>query len=350
MEDNLVRFRPEPLSIGRVLVEPPLILAPMAGITDALFRSIVAEHGAGLVTTEMVSVEGLRRNQKVTWDLCSHDPLLPVPLAVQIFGSDPRAAAEAARMVEDRGASILDINAGCPVKKVVRQGAGAKLLQNPDLLASIVQEVSRVVSIPVTVKIRIGWNEHSTAAIEVARRVEAAGAAAVTLHARTAAQGYSGRADWEWIRRLKESVSIPVIGNGDVDRPWKAEEMLRRTGCDGVMIGRASFGNPWLFSVIAGRWRGRQADDPPPDWKDLWQTARTHVEVFLKTRKAPAGHLRMLLIRYSKGCPGGVRLRGQLAGLERPEDMLDLFRTWVEECEATGLAFLPMKVGKDENR
>ena len=246
--------RPGSLRIGNIPVDPPLILAPMAGVTDSIYRGIMARHGAGLVTTEMVSVQGIVRNQRTTWELCGLDDPPDVPLAVQLFGHDPTAFAEAARRVEAGGASIVDINAGCPVKKVVKQGAGAGLLKTPEHLLRIVEEVRRAVRIPLTVKLRLGWDSSSLNVLELARCIESAGADAVTIHGRTAVQQYAGRADWSWIGRVKAALGIPVIGNGDVTSPSLADAMLAETSCDGVMIGRASRGNPWLFSAVAAAW------------------------------------------------------------------------------------------------
>lgn len=316
----------------------------MAGVTDGPYRRLMVEHGAGMVTTEMISVEGLRRAQRATWKLCAFDPDLGVPTAVQIFGSDPAVMAEAARMVEDKGAPLVDINAGCPVKKIVKQGAGASLVRTPDRLALIVEHVKRAVGVPVTVKIRIGWDEGSINGVEVARRLASAGADALCVHARTASQHYSGRADWSWIGRIKAAVDIPVIGNGDIDQPSRADEMLRQTGCDAVMIGRASLGNPWLFSTIAARWGKPPANSAKPGWNEYYETVAAHLEAFLKDRRAPVGHFRMLLIWYSKGCPDSSHLRARLSELDRTEDMLALFRKWVDELAAKGIDFLPMKI------
>ena len=182
---TLYSFHPDPLRIGTLAVDPPLILAPMAGITDRVYRRIMAEHGAGMVTTEMISAEGICRNSRATWNLCTVDPLHPAPTAVQLFGARPEAMAEAARRLEQQGAVLIDINAGCPVRKVMRQGAGAILLENPGLLALIVEQVKRAVTLPVTVKIRLGWDEQSVRPVEIARRLAAAGADGLTVHART---------------------------------------------------------------------------------------------------------------------------------------------------------------------
>jgi len=349
MNNCSVRLRPQPLRIGDVVVDPPLILAPMAGVADEVYRRIMAEHGAGLVTTEMVSVEGLRRSQPSTRKLCALDPSLKIPLAVQIFGGNPQAAAEAARLVEGMGASLIDINAGCPVRKVVRQGAGAALLREPGRLASMIEEVKKAVSLPVTVKIRVGWDERSTDPVGLARLVESAGADAIAVHARTAVQQYSGKADWSHITRVKAAVGIPVIGNGDIDRPSLADRMLRETGCDAVMVGRATMGNPWLLSSIAAQWGHPVNGGRCPGWEHFHETARSHVEAVLQKKPKALGHARQIFIWYSKGCPEISRLRSKLLATSEPHGMQDVFRQWVEENASREAPFLSVKVPESQS-
>jgi tRNA-dihydrouridine synthase B len=337
-------LRPEPVKIGEIPVSPPVFLAPMAGVTDEIYRSIAAAHGAGMVTTEMVSVAGLNRDQPETWRLCSQKPGLSVPLAVQIFGGDPEAAAEAARRLEATGTALIDINAGCPVRKVVRQGAGAGLLKDPDRLVAMVEKVRGAVKIPVTVKLRLGWDANSTGTVEMARRLRSAGADAITIHGRTAVQGYRGRADWTLIKQVKAAVDIPVIGNGDINSPSQADEMIRATGCDGVMIGRAAMGNPWLLSVIASNWGYRRLRPDEWSWMDFYETAISHFESFRERRPGVTGHLKAILVWYSRGCPHASRLRSAVCLQERADDMLALFNGWFDEVLALGLPFLPVKV------
>ena len=339
-------FVPKPLAIGSVLIDPPLLLAPMAGVTDGDYRWLMAQYGAGLVTTEMVSAVGLVRRQPETLDIVRQEAPLQVPLAVQIFGGDPAVMADAARILADAGVALIDINAGCPVKKVIRQGAGASLLIEPDRLASIVEGVKRAAGVPVTVKIRLGWDAQSINAVEVARKVESAGADAISVHGRTAVQFYGGRADWETIRLVKAAVSIPVIGNGDVTSPKEAEALLRETGCDGVMVGRATQGNPWTLAAMARRWGGGPCWETPPGWRDFLETVVTHIEAFLRRKPRAVGNSRQLLVWYSRGIPGSSRLRGSLCHLPATVDALTLFREWVEEVDARGVDFLSLKVSE----
>lgn len=232
--------------IGNVQIENPFVLAPMAGVTDLPFRKLCKEQGAGLICMEMVSAKAIsfhNRNTEALMEIddCEH------PVSMQLFGSEPKLMAEVAKSIEERPFDILDINMGCPVPKVVNNGEGSALLKNPDLIVDIVKNISSAIKKPVTVKVRIGFENVPVDVVEIAKRVEDAGAAAIAVHGRTRQQYYSGQADWDAIRRVKEAVSIPVIGNGDVDSPKKAEQLIKETGCDGVMIGRAVRGNPWIF-------------------------------------------------------------------------------------------------------
>lgn len=232
--------------IGNVQMENPFVLAPMAGVTDLPFRALCKEQGAGLICMEMVSAKAISFHNKNTEALMEIDPK-EHPVSLQLFGSEPELMAEVAKSIEERPFDILDINMGCPVPKVVNNGEGSALLKNPDLIVRIVKSVSSAISKPLTVKVRIGFENEPVDITEIAKRVEDAGAAAIAVHGRTRQQYYAGTADWDAIRRVKEAVSIPVIGNGDVDSPKKAEALIKETGCDAVMIGRAVRGNPWIF-------------------------------------------------------------------------------------------------------
>lgn len=232
--------------IGNVQIDNPFVLAPMAGVTDLPFRILCKEQGAGLICMEMISAKAISFHNKNTIALMEIDPC-EHPVSMQLFGSEPDLMADVAKSIEDRNFDILDINMGCPVPKVVNNGEGSALLKSPDLIEEIVRKVSSAISKPVTVKVRIGFENAPVDIVEIAKRVEDAGAAAIAVHGRTRQQYYSGTADWDTIRRVKEAVTIPIIGNGDVDSPLKAEALMKQTGCDAVMVGRAVRGNPWLF-------------------------------------------------------------------------------------------------------
>lgn len=235
--------------IGDVEIDNPFVLAPMAGVTDLPFRKLCKEQGAGLICMEMVSAKAISFHNKNTEALMEIDKC-ENPVSMQLFGSEPELMARVAAEIEERPFDILDINMGCPVPKVVNNGEGSALLKNPELIVKIVKSVSSAIKKPLTVKVRIGFENAPVDIVEIAKRVEDAGAAAIAVHGRTRQQYYSGTADWDAIRRVKEAVSIPVIGNGDVDSPEKAKALMKETGCDGVMIGRAVRGNPWLFREL----------------------------------------------------------------------------------------------------
>lgn len=235
--------------IGDVEIDNPFVLAPMAGVTDLPFRKLCKEQGAGLICMEMVSAKAISFHNKNTEALMEIDKC-ENPVSMQLFGSEPELMARVAAEIEERPFDILDINMGCPVPKVVNNGEGSALLKNPELIVKIVKSVSSAIKKPLTVKVRIGFENEPVDIVEIAKRVEDAGAAAIAVHGRTRQQYYSGTADWDTIRRVKEAVTIPVIGNGDVDSLEKAEALIKETGCDGVMIGRAVRGNPWLFREL----------------------------------------------------------------------------------------------------
>lgn len=235
--------------IGDVQIDNPFVLAPMAGVTDLPFRKLCKEQGAGFICMEMVSAKAISFHNKNTEALMEIDKC-ENPVSMQLFGSEPELMARVAAEIEERPFDILDINMGCPVPKVVNNGEGSALLKNPELIVKIVKSVSSAIKKPLTVKVRIGFENEPVDIVDIAKRVEDAGAAAIAVHGRTRQQYYSGTADWDTIRRVKEAVTIPVIGNGDVDSPEKAEALIKETGCDGVMIGRAVRGNPWLFREL----------------------------------------------------------------------------------------------------
>lgn len=235
--------------IKNLEIANPVVIAPMAGISNAAFRTIAHEFGAGLIYTEMISDKAICYSNKKTMEMTQLAPD-EHPIAMQLFGHEEASMIQAAQVLDKTNCDVIDINMGCPVPKVVNNGEGSALLKNPNLIEEIVRKVSSAISKPLTVKVRIGFENEPIDIVEIAKRIEDAGAAALAVHGRTRQQYYSGTADWDTIRRVKEAIAIPVIGNGDVDSPLKAEALVKQTGCDAVMVGRAVRGNPWLFREL----------------------------------------------------------------------------------------------------
>lgn len=312
------------LKIGNVLLENNLILAPMAGVTDLPFRLLCKEQGAGLICTEMVSAKAIYFKNKNTESLMEIDER-ERPVSLQLFGSEPDLMAEIARQIEPRNFDILDINMGCPVPKVVNNGEGSALMKNPKLVHEIVSKVSKAIQKPVTVKIRKGFTEDSVNAVEIAKILEDAGAAAVAVHGRTREQYYSGQADWQIIRKVKEAVSIPVIGNGDVDSPLKAEALVKETGCDGIMIGRAVQGNPWLFSRIL---HYQQTGEllPGPGMEEIKEMILRHAKMQLEYKGNYTGmrEMRKHVAWYTTGMPHSASVRRMVNEVESYEQLEEL--------------------------
>lgn len=317
------------MRIGNVTIENNLILAPMAGVTDLPFRLLCKEQGAGLVCTEMVSAKAISFHNKNTEALLRIDPG-EGPVSLQLFGADPDIISSMAAYIEDRPFDILDINMGCPVPKVAGNGEGSALMKNPRLVEEIVAKTVRAVKKPVTVKIRKGFDENHVNAVEIARIAESAGAAAVTVHGRTREQYYSGNADWEIIRQVKEAVSIPVIGNGDVNSPERARQMMEQTGCDGVMIGRAARGNPWIFHRTQ-MFLETGVDPGKPTMEQVREMILRHGEMLLEYKGEYTGirEMRKHIGWYTAGFPHSSKLRAKTNELGSMEELRELLTKMV---------------------
>ena len=314
------------LKIGDVSLKNNLILAPMAGVTDLPFRLLCKEQGAGLLCMEMVSAKAIYFNNKNTEELLTIDDREP-PVSLQLFGSDPDIISEMAKKIENRPFSILDINMGCPVPKVAGNGEGSALMKNPKLVEEIVSKTAKAIKKPVTVKIRKGFDDEHINAVEIARIAESAGAAAVAVHGRTREQYYSGKADWDIIRQVKEAVKIPVIGNGDVTSPEAARQLMETTGCDGIMIGRGAQGNPWFFRQIL-HWMETGEEEPKPDLEEVKAMILRHARMLVEYKGAYTGirEMRKHVAWYTAGYPNSAKLRARVNEIESLEALEHLIQ------------------------
>ena len=314
------------LKIGDVSLKNNLILAPMAGVTDLPFRLLCKEQGAGLLCMEMVSAKAIYFNNKNTEELLTIDDREP-PVSLQLFGSDPDIISEMAKKIENRPFSILDINMGCPVPKVAGNGEGSALMKNPKLVEEIVSKTAKAIKKPVTVKIRKGFDDEHINAVEIARIAESAGAAAVAVHGRTREQYYSGKADWDIIRQVKEAVRIPVIGNGDVTSPEDARQLMETTGCDGIMIGRGAQGNPWIFRQIL-HWMETGEEESKPDLEEVKAMILRHARMLVEYKGAYTGirEMRKHVAWYTAGYPNSAKLRARVNEIESLEALEHLIQ------------------------
>ena len=309
------------LTIGNVTLENNLILAPMAGVTDLPFRLLCKEQGAGLLCTEMISAKAIHFKNKNTKSLMR---ILPEerPVSLQLFGSEPDLMAEIASQIEDEPFDILDINMGCPVPKVVNNQEGSALMKNPKLVGEIVSKMASAIKKPLTVKIRKGFTEGSVNAVEIAKIIEASGAAAIAVHGRTREQYYAGKADWDIIRQVKEAVSIPVIGNGDVNSPESAKRLIEETGCDGIMIGRAARGNPWIFGRI-NRFLETGVKEEEPGVQEVKEMILKHARLQIEYKGEYTGmrEMRKHVAWYTAGMPHSASVRRQVNEVETYEQL-----------------------------
>ncbi|MBW2162895.1 MAG: tRNA dihydrouridine synthase DusB [Deltaproteobacteria bacterium] len=323
------------IKIGQAVLPNPLFLAPMAGITDYPFRCLARSCGAGLVVSEMIASQALIRNSARSVRMAS-TAKKEVPLAVQISGSDPVVMAEAARINESLGAAIIDINMGCPQRKIVKTGAGASLMRDEVLAGKVIEAIVEAVSVPATVKIRLGWDHKSINATRIAKIAQNSGASLVTVHGRTRSQMFSGKADWSAIREVKEAVSIPVIANGDIQSPKDASLCIEVSGADGIMIGRGALGRPWLFDQILHFLKTGE-DKRPPDLEEQYAITIRHFEHIVDFYGLPVGLWlsRKHLAWHTKGLHGSTLFRKSLNSTKSFNEVRELLRRFYEALLTT---------------
>jgi len=321
------------MKIGNLHFRHVLFLSPMSGITDYPFRRLVSEFGSGLVFTELVSADGLLRKGR---------PFLKIgidehPISVQLSGSHAETMARAAEIAEAAGADAVDINMGCPSRKVTDTGAGADLMRFPSLVEAILKKVRGRIRCPLTVKIRSGWDAQHINAIEIAQVAQDCGVDAITLHPRTRAQWFHGHADWGLIRELKQKNSLPVIGNGDVTTPYLAKKMMEETGCDGVMIGKGSLGNPWIFDP-ENRWAIEEGTAIRPSLKERKRTIERHYELLLNYYDTPRAvkEIRRHILWYTRGLPGSASFRSLILGVREEKALRETIESYFDSVRSSG--------------
>lgn len=339
---------PESFSIDGHRISPPLVLSPMAGVTDSPFRRITRKCGhEGLIVTEFISVEGLTRGNMRTHAMMHFKPI-ERPIAIQIFGYDEVRMRWAAEIAQESGADFVDINCGCPARKVINGGGGSNLLRDLPQLRKILTEVKKAITIPMTVKIRAGWDDKSINCVEVARLIEDCGASMVTLHGRTRVQGYKGLANWDLVREIKNAVSIPVSGSGDILKPQDAMERFDRSGCDAVHIGRGAIANPYIFRQTWEAMNGIEPYRPTPlEMHELLLEFRDYLRDYMP-EKGVIGRMKMLSAQFLRGVPNGAHIRTSVLRAQKVEEMEPLFAEYFELAEKFGID-QDLQCAPDEN-
>lgn len=320
--------------IGNIEIKNKVVLAPMAGISNPAYMKICEEMQVGYAVTELISAEAIVRNNKKTLEMLNGIDKLKIPVAVQIFGSNPETLSKAAKILVDLyKIKIIDINMGCPVPKVaIKSQAGSSLLKNPEKVYEIVKSVVQSIQVPVTVKIRSGWDENNINAIEIAKKIEEAGASAITIHPRTRKQGYSGLSDWNIIKKVKEAIKIPVIGNGDIKTCYDAKKMIEQTGCDAVMIGRACLGNPWLIKQTVN-YLENNIEPIEPTINEKINMIKKHMDYLLKIKNE---HIAILEMRghacwYLKGLPNTSKFKKEINQIKTKEELIEILNKYEVE-------------------